>query len=148
MLNFESPPETQFEGIRLAREIDDLSLLIMPPAPPSVWECCAEILCEKSDSDLEPYLTRMLEWLDDLNWPGALTIFDRLKIFSGDKLKEPFVKCVISAAESDNTRWMYWLSGLLDNEALKLELPQEMFAILERKTEDGSVCPRETLKNN
>lgn len=57
----------QLEGIRLAREINDLSLLIQPPAEPSVWEHCAKILCEKTDVELEPYLDELLEWLQDLN---------------------------------------------------------------------------------
>lgn len=39
LLNWKNSPETRLEGIRLAKEINDLSLLIQPPADPSVWEC-------------------------------------------------------------------------------------------------------------
>lgn len=87
MLDWRNPNEIQLEGIRMAREINDLSLLIQPPASPSVWEWCAKILYEKTDAELEPYLDGLLGWLQDLNWPGALIILDRLKIFSGKKLK-------------------------------------------------------------
>ena len=38
MLNWENSAEIQSKGLRLAKEIEDLSLLILPPAPPSVWE--------------------------------------------------------------------------------------------------------------
>ena len=53
MLNWENPVAVQLDGISFAREISDLSLLIQPPAEPSVWEYCAKILCEKSDAELE-----------------------------------------------------------------------------------------------
>lgn len=129
MLNWKNTPEIQLEGIRQAKEIDDLSLLILPSADPSVWECCAHILCEKSDLVLEPYLYNLLEWLQDLNWPGALIILDRLKIFSGEKLKRPFIECFSYASNLNNEEglvWLDYLSELLDNEQLKAELPKEI----------------------
>ena len=134
MLNWKNPPETQLEGIRLAKEINDVSLLILPSAAPSVWECCAQILCEKSDLVLEPYLDRLLEWLQDLNWPGALIILDRLKFFAGEKLKKPFIDCVTYASELNNEEgltWLDYLSELLDNEQLKSELPKEIIEKLQ-----------------
>ena len=67
-------------------------MLILPPVAPSAWECCAQVLCKKSDMVLEPYLSGPLEWLQDLNWPGALIILERLKIFSGEKLKKTFYR--------------------------------------------------------
>ena len=129
LLNWKNPPEIQLEGIRLAKEINDLSLLIQPPADPSVWECCAQILYEKSDAVLEPYLNSLLEWLQDLNWPGALVILDRLKVFSGEKLKKPFIDLFNYAVDLNNEEglmWLDYLSELLDNEQLKAELPKEI----------------------
>lgn len=129
MLSWENPDEIRAEGLRLAKEIKDLSLLILPPAAPSVWESCAKVLCEKADIDLEPYLDSLLEWLQDLNWPGALLILERLKIFSGKKLKSPFIKCFTTVNNLNNEERMIhlcYLSELLDNEQLKAELPKEV----------------------
>ena len=56
----------------------------------NVWENCAAILAKRSDEELSYYLVELLEWLQDLNWPGALVILDRLKAFSGEKLKKLF----------------------------------------------------------
>jgi len=134
MLDWKNPSEIQVEGMRLAKEISDLSLLILPPAAPSVWECCAQILCEKTDLVLEPYLDRLLEWLQDLNWPGALLILDRLKIFSGKKLKTPFINCFTYASNLNNEEglmWLDYLSELLDNEQLKAELSREIIEKLQ-----------------
>ena len=135
MLNWENPPEIQSEGIRMAKEIKNLSLLIMPPAPPSVWERCAQVLSEKDDMVLEPYLNSLLEWLQDLNWPGALTILDRLQRFSGKKLSRPFVQQVTYASDLNNEEGMMWLdylSELLDNAELKAELPESIIALLQK----------------
>ena len=135
MLNWENTNEIQAEGLSLARKIEDLSLLILPPAAPSVWECCAQVLSEKTDTVLEPYLGSILEWLQDLNWPGALTILDRLKLFSGRKLAKPFIDCFTYARNQNNEEGMMWLdylSELLDNEELKSELPKQIIEILQK----------------
>ena len=52
MLNWKAPSAIQAQGKELARKVKDLSLLIQPPAEPSVWEQCAAILSEKTDTDV------------------------------------------------------------------------------------------------
>ena len=129
MLSWSNTSEIRLKGIRLAEEVSDLSLLIQPPAEPSVWECCAQILYAKSDLELTPHLKCLLGWLQDLNSPGALTILTRLKTFSGKKLKEPFLSCfsqAIDCCNDDGLAWLDYLSELLDNEELKAELPQDV----------------------
>jgi len=135
MLNKKSAPKIQEEGFALANTIDDLSLLIMPPAPPSVWESCAQILFEKPDEVLEPYLDRLLEWLQDLNWPGAAVILSRLKTVSGGKLKRLIVDRVTDANNLKNEEGMMWLdnlSELLDNTELKELLPTAIVETLQK----------------
>ena len=126
MLNWKNPPEIQARGMELAEQIADLSLLIQPPADASVWECCAEILARKTDEELYPYLMDLMRWLEDLNWPGALTIQNRLIAFSGEKLKQPFMDSVASAEamqNHDGEMWRSYLSGLLENKSLRAGLP-------------------------
>ena len=135
MLDWNNTNEIRAEGVRLAKKVEDLSMLILPPASPSVWECCAEVLREKTDVVLEPYLDSLLEWLQDLNWPGALTILDRLKIFSGQKLKKPFIDRFAHANNLDNEEGLVildYLSELLDNEELKAVLPKHIIEKLQK----------------
>ena len=135
MLDYKNSIDIQEKGKQLARKITDLSLLITPPASPSVWEQCAIILSEKTDDELVPYLTSILQWLYDLNWPGALTILNRLKNFSGKQLKKSFIDSVVRAINSHDEEGMMWLdylSELLDNKELKKELPEEILNILEK----------------
>lgn len=147
MLNWKSSPETQSEGMNLARKVNDLSLLIQPHAEPSVWERCAEVLSEKSDDILEPYLYSLLDWLYDLNWPGALTILERLKVFSGKKLKKPFIAyysmCVSNLNNEYGETQLEYLSELLDNEELKEELPNEIVEDLKKYYHASELCDDE-----
>ena len=141
MLNWENTDETQAEGFRLAQDIKDLSLLIMPPAPPSVWEACAQVLSEKSDAALEPYLNSLFEWLYDYNWPGTRIILDRLKIFSGERMKKTFIKFYTDAISMNNRDGLVWLdilSELLDNESLKAVLPKEIIEKLQKHYKNNS----------
>lgn len=141
MLNWENPSEIQLEGIRLAKRISDLSLLIQPPAVPSVWEHCANILFEKSDVELEPYLDSLLEWLQDLNWPGALVVLERLKRFN---VCEIFVfslnECAKRAEACNDQFWLDNLSELLDNELLKAKLPEGTLVVLENHYHNLGNC--------
>lgn len=123
------------KGIELAKNIDDISLLIQPPAEPSVWEQCAKILYETSDDKLEQYLPSLLEWIQDLNWPGALIILDKLKVFNGKKLKKPFIDCftyVNNLNNAEDSKWVDNLAELLDNRELKAELPKEILETLQK----------------
>lgn len=136
MLDYKNSIDIQEKGKQQARKITDLSLLITPPSSPSVWEQCAIILSEKTDDELVPYLTSILQWLYDLNWPGALTILNRLKKFSGKQLKKSFIDSVVRAInshdEEEGMMWLDYLSELLDNKELKKELPEEILNILEK----------------
>lgn len=138
MLNWKSRFGDQLKGIKLAKNLDDLSLLILPCADgesKGMWENCARALYEISDERLEKYLPSLLEWLQDLNWPGALIILDRLKNFSGKKLKKPFIDLYNYAVNLDNEEGLMWLdtlSELLDNKELTAELPKEILKTLKK----------------
>lgn len=135
MLNWENPSEVQKNGVVLAKKVKNLSLLIMPPTHPSVWETCASILSNKSDEELQPYLPELFDWINDVNWPGGFIILNRLIQFSGKELKEPFIQCVTQIFQrknEDDDRWLYFLSTLLENEDLKRQLPEDIIKTLQK----------------
>lgn len=138
MLNWHSRYGEQLQGIKLAKELEDISPLILPHAngeSKGLWENCARALFEMSDSKLEKHLSSLLEWLQDLNWPGATIILDRLVIFSGEKLEKPFIDtCLyaISLNNEDGLIWLDYLSELLDNKELKILLPKKISNVLQK----------------
>lgn len=78
-LSWGSQPEVQKAAVEEARSIQSLWLFVLPGYRKDIWENCARILAERSDEELEPYLYPILKWMQDMNWPGAFIIFDRLQ---------------------------------------------------------------------
>ncbi len=77
----------QVKGIALARGIQCINVFLRPNDNrnnKNVWANCAKILSEKTDDELSCYLPSLMEWLQDLNWPGALCIVERLNRQSND----------------------------------------------------------------
>ena len=128
MLDWNKPLYIQEIGRELAIYSNNISDFLQPITPKynkNIWENCAKVLSEKTNDILEPYLKELLEWLQDINWPGALVILERLKVFSGSKLKKPFLDSLTIATNIKNEEgvmWVYYLSKLLENEELKSEL--------------------------
>lgn len=109
MLDWHKPPEVQSKGIALAENAETIIPFIQPLTPEhnkNVWENCAVIIAEKSDEKLESYLTELLEWVQDMNWPGAFRIMDRLQKYSDDvALCGAVNACITKARESGDEVW-------------------------------------------
>ena len=136
MLDWNNSAEIQQKGIELANSVESINVFILPANPRSginVWDNCAKILSDKPDERLYPYLSQLLEWIEDLNWPGALIILYRLKKYCDVKWLS--FNVVIYVKRAVATRRYVWLSNLaelLDNEKLKAMLPEDIQEILQK----------------
>lgn len=81
LLDWNNDNREQTLGIKIARDVKCINAFLQPGLPygKRVWDNCAKILSERTDDELSPYLVELLEWLQDLNWPGAFCILDRLQ---------------------------------------------------------------------
>ena len=133
MLDWNNSAETQQKGIELAKDIKSINAFVLPMNPSkSVWENCAKILVDKPDKVLNPYLFRLLEWIEDINWPGALIILERLKNFTETEMLSFSVKEIVRIASATNNHiWLGSLSELLDNDKLKEKLPKDILDVLQ-----------------
>ena len=109
MLDWHKLPEVQTKGIALAKDAETILPFIQPLTPEhnkNVWENCAVIIAENRDEKLEPYLIELLEWVQDMNWPGAFRIMDRLQKYSDDaSLCSAVNACIAKARESGDEVW-------------------------------------------
>ena len=109
MLDWNMPPEIQSKGISLARNIETIIPFIQPLTPEhnkNVWENCAVIITEKGDEKLKPYLVELLEWLQDMNWPGAFCILDRLQRYSdNNSIHSAINVCIEKAKDCGDEVW-------------------------------------------
>lgn len=119
MIDWSKPVETQSKGISLASKFENIVPFIQPLTPKhnkNVWENCAIIISQKSDEKIKPYLVELLEWLQDMNWPGALCILDRLcKYSDNNTIFEAINTCIEKAKESRDDVWNSNLHLLLSN---------------------------------
>lgn len=119
MIDWSMPAETQSKGISLASRFENIVPFIQPLTPKhnkNVWENCAAIISQKSDEEIKPYLVELLEWLQDMNWPGAFCILDRLRKYSDNNtILEAINTCIEKAKENGDDIWNSNLHLLFDN---------------------------------
>lgn len=107
MIAWDKSPKEQAAGIKLAKKVENFNVFLQPcnqKYNKNVWDNCAKILFERTDSELSPYLDRLFAWLQDLNWPGAACIFDRLQNYadapSYDAAFRISIKCAQALSDS------------------------------------------------
>ena len=109
MLDWHMPSEIQAKGRALAMNMDTFIPFIQPLTPKhnkNVWENCAVIIAEKSDEDLKPYLVELLGWLQDMNWPGAFCILNRLQRYAdNNSLRDAINICIENAKKCGDEVW-------------------------------------------
>lgn len=104
-LSWDKNDEIQAYGIELAKRIKNISVLIMPIESKSIWENCAKVIVCKSDDELKIYLYRLFEWLQDMNWPGADIIYDRLIHVEIDDIINICQYCLLMAKQTNDSAW-------------------------------------------
>lgn len=108
-------------GLALARKVRYLHPFLLPIVPghsKSVWDPCARVLAERTDDELAPYLHQLFEWLQDMNWPGADIIRDRLLQMPFSRLESACDFAVTVARRTEDEGWLEVLEDF-KAEALK-----------------------------
>lgn len=116
-LSWDNSEEIQKYGISLANSIETITPFLQPVTPKynkNVWENCAIIISDKNDENLRPYLDKLLEWLQDMNWPGSFQILERLQKYSDTNYLCIAINNSIEKANSNkDSVWKTNLSSLL-----------------------------------
>lgn len=122
MIDWNQSSENQEMGLKLADSINCINVFLQPKDKKNnknVWENCAKVLSKKTDEKLQPYLEELLEWLQDLNWPGAITILERLLYYKDtERLAMVFKECVNRAFLLGEDKWLVNLSELMSSPSL------------------------------
>ena len=109
LLDWNKTDSEQRHGIALAKNVQSINVFLQPcnsTINKNVWENCAIVLAEKSDEDLSPYLGELLAWLQDMNWPGAFCILNRLQRYAdNNSLRDAINICIEKARKCRNEVW-------------------------------------------
>lgn len=119
LLDENNSEENQAKGLEYAKTIKDLEIFIQPSfgkQSKMIWKNCALVLSRKSDEELEPYLVELLVWLQDLNWPGALLIMNRLSKYEKNNAFQMALSYCMNCIEKTNDEiWKEYLAELINN---------------------------------
>ena len=106
------------QGIAEAAKLKNIFPFIQPIVvgknSKSVWEPCAKVVALKSDEELEIFIFLLLEWLQDMNWPGADIIFERLSKIPPSKIALNIEMCLRRAKQENDESWRHVLEALRD----------------------------------
>ena len=109
LLDWNNSIEKQEQGVELAKEVKCINVFLQPGSHyygKNVWDNCAKILSARSNEELSPYLMELMEWLQDMNWPGAFCILNRLKKMVNEQLFEhSYTICLKCAKALDDEDW-------------------------------------------
>lgn len=117
MLDWNNSIEDQALAIESAKNVKCINVFLQPGSPygKRVWDNCAKILSARSDKELAPYLIPLLEWMQDLNWPGALTILDRMISYTDmSAFNFALNRCIARATALQDETWLANLYELRD----------------------------------
>ena len=87
LIDWNKSAAEQLKGIKMAEKVENINVFLRPCNKnynKNVWENCAKILSKRTDEELSPYLMELLEWLQDLNWPGGFCVLERLQKYADD----------------------------------------------------------------
>jgi len=105
MLDWHNDPELQQRGIDEAVKVKYISVFFRPQETKSVWENCAKVLAQKSDCELKNYTYKMFEWLQDMCWPGAEIIYERLQRMPDEFILSAYEYSLKTAKMTEDSAW-------------------------------------------
>jgi len=114
-LAWDNAPSQIKAGFISALQEAEHSYLIRPTEYVRSWENASIVFLMLSDTEIEQYLLDLLNWLKDLNWPGAEFILKRLQRVSSDLLCVPLENAAKLASASHDEQWLAWISILIAN---------------------------------
>ena len=110
MLDWHKPKAVQRKGRKIAKDVKCFQVFLQPGYPQyniNVWDNCALIIADRTDAELRPYLRELFEWIEDMNWPGAFCIWERLERYEDKEwLNSILNDCIYKARVLKQEMWL------------------------------------------
>lgn len=133
MLSWKNEEEKQQNGRKEAAKLKYISIFFRPKETKAVWENCAKVIVEKTDTELSKYVIDMLTWLQDMNWPGAELIYNRILLMKSDTIYDDFLYCLKIAIQTEDNPWIFLTKSVANNTELMNILPKQQRLYLKNK---------------
>lgn len=127
-LNSDAPQYLQDYAISQLIHLEESKLhLLLQPISKSYWRNAAIVLKTIGYPGVKPIIQELLEWIQDMNWPGAQEIVDLL-ITVDDEIV-PYVRKVLKSGDGI---WIIWLlSEVVSkwNTELKKQIKDDLYKL-------------------
>lgn len=112
---------------------DKIPMLILPEADKRLWANAALVIKKIGYPRIKEHVPNLLEWLKDVNWPGANIVMELLESVEKDFLISCIEDTLIKAKEKDDEMWLGGLKILLKKCAITKSdfVHRDLYAILE-----------------
>lgn len=117
LLNWHLPEAEQranMAAVHIA-SAEDIEALILPAKRKDCWENCAILLASLDNSRLLPFLPRLMEWYQDMNWPGFELIDRRVKQLPYNTLRVAVADALRKATSEHDSEWHENLQSAFDD---------------------------------
>ena len=95
----------------------DIIFLLQTPRRKNLWRNEARVIVRLDNAILERYLNNLLDWLFDLNWPGAELIYDRIVRLPHTPNVDRTIEDTFAFAQkcfAKNRQYICWINVLKD----------------------------------
>ncbi len=104
-LRWDTPKEQLEHAKERLKQLEDHELyLLVQPVDKMHWDQAAELIIAIGYPRIQPILRGLLEWIQDLNWPGAQRIAELLA-----SIGEPLIPYIKEAFKMNDPSWHYWI---------------------------------------
>lgn len=115
-LDWNSPKETQEKAISEFVSMVNLNpIVLVQPYGKEYWENSALILCKIGFPGIENAIPYLFNWLQDINWPGSLTIMKLLKSLPKNSIIRHLETAASQAYYSSDEIWLSNLATFIDS---------------------------------
>ena len=113
-LDWNKSLEIQENAIKNLENVDSKSLYkLIQPKSKSCWENAAKVLKKIGYPKIKEVIPELLEWLQDLNWPGVNIIFEILQEIEVTVLLPYIEEAIIRAHDDDDELWIMGIKELI-----------------------------------
>jgi len=101
------------------------------------WEDAAKVLEKRGYPMIDDVIMDMFEWLQDLNWPGALIIVRILKSIPKKVFVDNLEKTIEIALKENDEVWLNWLYIFVYQKVVRIDdfTNKDLFYILNSHSE-------------
>ncbi|MEQ8156526.1 MAG: DUF5071 domain-containing protein [Clostridiaceae bacterium] len=138
-LSWNAPLDSQNKAINeIASEVNvNLNDLIQPLSK-EYWENAARVLSKIGYPKIEEAIPGLFNWLQDLNWPGALIVMELLKSLPKEAIIRHLESAAKEAFSTEDDIWLINLATFLEDFKLQEHdfVSKEIYSALVDSEED------------